>query len=100
MSNIDSEVTFGPPGIWASESSVKMTGPFARHNLVLVGASGQEWGRISSHRYCKRKLIISKLNQIDEDKWPDYFFFLLPLRNYNFDYLQIQQITKHNIQPS
>ena len=75
MLNIDSEVTFAPAGICASDSSVMMTGPFARHNLVLVGASGQERWRISSHCYCKKKLIISKLNQIDEDKLPDYFSY-------------------------
>jgi hypothetical protein len=75
MLNIHSEVTFAPPGICASESSVMMKGSFARHNLVLVGASGQEWCRISSHYYCKRKLIISKLNQIDEEKLPDYFSY-------------------------
>jgi len=75
MLNTDSEVTFVPPGICASESSVTMTGPFARRNLVLVGASGQERCRISSQCYCERKLIISKLNQIDEDKLPDYFSY-------------------------
>jgi hypothetical protein len=42
MLNIDSEVTFGPPGICASEISVMMTGLFVRHNLVLVDGSGQE----------------------------------------------------------
>jgi len=42
MLNIDSEVTFAPPANCASQNSVMMTGPFARNNLVLVGASRQE----------------------------------------------------------
>jgi hypothetical protein len=42
MLNKDREVTFAPPVNCASQSSVMMTGPLARNNLVLVAASGQE----------------------------------------------------------